>query len=254
MDLPTSSRPFRRSHPVGTLLTLLLLLPAAAFADTIPDPEQEGLRITERLELLIERIKYEQAQLKTMEARFTQHKESVFLIEPEESKGHFWYQAPDSVRWDFSEPNETLVLIRSNEMLTWFRDLGTAERVNVGKQADRVMEYLSAGNSLETLQRYFELRTTFPKDPEAPFKLKLQPEFKRVEKKIKGMEIHLHRTGYYPVYIKYIEPDDSVTEFFFEDVKVNEGIADEQFVVELPAEVDVKTVALGKKRSKPETN
>ncbi len=240
-----TSRPRRLASSIF-LLSLLLHTPAV-LAEDIPDPEQEGLGISERLELLIERIKYEQAQLATMEANFIQRKESVFLMEPEDSKGRFWYQSPDRVRWDFSEPNQTTVLIRANEMLTWFRDLGTAEKVNVGKQADRVMEYLSASNSLETLQRYFTLRTTFPRDPEAPYRLELVPKFKRVEKKIKGMGIHLHRTGYYPLYLKYVEPDGSVTEFFFEDVTVNEEIAEEQFVVELPEDVEVKVVELGKK-------
>lgn len=246
MQLPYSiSRRFRRAacFTVG----LLLLLASATSADTVPDPEAEGLSITERLEVLIERIKYEQRRLETMEATFTQRKESIFLIEPEESAGRFWYHSPDRVRWDFEVPNETTVLISQNQMLTWFKDLGTAEKVNVGKQADRVMEYLSAGNSLETLQRYFEIRTSFPKDPTAPYKLELRPKFKRVEKKIKGMGIHLHRTGYYPVYLRYVDPDDDKTELFFQNVVVNEKIEDGQFVVELPAEVDVKLVELGQK-------
>ncbi len=251
MDLPyfkNTLRPRRLASSV--LLSSLLVFAYPVLAEDIPDPEQEGLGISERLELLIERIKYEQAQLVTMEANFTQRKESVFLVEPEDSKGRFWYHSPDRVRWDFSEPNQTTVLIRANEMLTWFRDLGTAEKVNVGKQADRVMEYLSASNSLETLQRYFTLRTTFPRDPEAPYRLELVPKFKRVEKKIKGMGIHLHRTGYYPLYLKYVEPDGSLTEFFFEDVVVNEKIADDQFEIELPEEVEVKVVELGKKGKK----
>ena len=252
MDLlqPLHSRPRRTIRPFRLVAVLIFcLLPISVSADSVPDPEAEGLTITERLEMLIERIKYEQRQLKTMEASFVQRKESVFLIEPEESNGQFWYQSPDRVRWDFEEPNETTVLIHTNTMLTWFKDLGTAEQVNVGKQADRVMEYLSAGNSLETLQRYFEIRTTFSKDENAPYKLELLPKFKRVEKKIKGMGIHLHRTGYYPVYLKYIEPDGDQTELFFEDVVINEIIEEQQFEVDLPPEVDVKVLELGDKKS-----
>lgn len=240
----------RRSLQLAACLALLLV-PTTLAADTdVPDPEAEGLSILERLEVLIERIKFEQRNLRTMEANFTQRKESIFLVEPEESEGRFWYHSPDRVRWDFKSPNETTVLISQNEMLTWFKDLGTAERVNVGKQADRVMEYLSAGNSLETLQRYFEIRTTFSKDPTAPYKLELRPKFKRVEKKIKGMSIHLHRTGFYPVYLRYVDPDDDKTEFFFEDVVVNETIDETRFALELPDDVDVKVVELGKKAKK----
>ena len=260
MDLPyltprfsalrSNARRSRRLSVLGLVCCAFWLAPALTAQEPVPDPEAEGLSVTERLERLVERIKFEQRNLRTMEANFTQRKESIFLVEPEESNGRSWYHSPDRVRWDFKAPNETTVLISQDEMLTWFKDLGTAERVNVGKQADRVMEYLSAGNSLETLQRYFEIRTTFSKDPEAPYKLELRPKFKRVEKKIKGMAIHLHRTGFYPVYLQYVDPDDDKTELFFHDVVVNEAIDDDRFLVELPADVDVKVVELGKKNKK----
>jgi hypothetical protein len=133
-------------------------------------------------------------------------------------------------------------------MLTWFRDLGTAEQVNVGKQADRVMEYLSASNSLETLLRYFELRTAFPNDPDAPFRLELDPKFKRVAKRIAGMEIHLHRQGYWPVFLRYEEPDGDITEITFSNVKVNEEIDESRFALELPEDVELKVIELSQKR------
>lgn len=231
---------------LASLLTLVLCL--GAEADDLPDPEAEGLSTTEKLERLIERIKRQQADLQTMEAEFIQRKESMLLLEPEESRGYFWYHSPDRVRWDFTAPNDTVVMIRANEMLTWYRDLGRAERVNVGKQADRVMEYLSASNSLETLQQYFNLQVSFPKDPEAPYSLELSPKFSRVAKRIKGMAIKLHRQGFYPVYLRYEEPDGDKTELFFQNVTVNEEIDDKNFDIELPPEVEVKEIAFGAKK------
>ena len=232
------------------MLAALVLTAAPALADQAPpaDPNEEGIPTLERLERLVERIKYQQARMKTMEADFVQRKESLVLLEPEESTGKLWYHAPDRARWDFSSPNDTVVLINQDQMLTWFKSLGTAEQVNIGKQADRVMEYLSASNSLETLQRYFSLRTAFPDDPDAPFRLELDPKFKRVAKRIAGMEVHLHRHGYYPVFLRYEEPDGDVTEITFSDVTVNEEIGDEQFQVELPEDVELKVIELSKKK------
>ena len=216
----------------------------------LPDPDAEGLRITERLEILIERIKLQQAELETMEAEFVQIKESEMLVETQESRGYFWYQAPDQVRWDFADPDDMVVLIREGSMLTWFQDLKRAERVNVGRQADRVMEYLSASNSLRTLQRYFNLQVAFPKDSEAPYDLKLSPRVDRVAERIAGMQIKLHRTGFYPVYLRYEEPGGDVTELRFEKVVVNEPIEEGRFEIELPDDVDVQTLEFGSKRKK----
>ena len=194
------------------------------------------------------------------------------LLEPEVSQGRFWYHAPDRVRWDFERTEtadsegsspapsgpapsgnqvgdevDTVVLISAGEMLTWYRDLGRAERVNVGRQADRVMEYVSAGNSLETLQRYFSLRVSFPDAADEPYRLRLKPRFDRVAKRIKSMVIFIDRQGYFPIYLKYVDPDDDVTELHFHDVVVNQGIDDERFDIELPADVDVRQVDLGTK-------
>jgi len=130
-------------------------------------------------------------------------------------------------------------------MLTWYRDLGRAERVDIGKQADKVIEYLSASNSLETLQRYFSVRVTFPEKDGDPYALRLDPRFDRVAQRVEQMAIRLHAEDFYPLYLKYVEPDGDLTEFTFENIVVNEDIADDVFRIELPDDVEVRTVELG---------
>jgi outer membrane lipoprotein carrier protein len=232
-----------------------LFLAAIALADgrpatNLPDPEAPSLSVTERLDRLVARIKIEQAAMKSLEAEFVQRKESALLLKPEESTGKFWYQAPDRVRWEFSAPNQTTVLIKADEMLTWFQDLKKAERVNVGKQADRILQFLSAGNSLETLQKYFTLSVAFPKDPNQPYRLELEPRFARIKKKLKSLTIELDRRGFFPSLLRYVEADGDKTEMRFHAVKLNQAIATERFVVELPKDVDVRVIDLSKGQAK----
>ncbi|MCP4659187.1 MAG: outer membrane lipoprotein carrier protein LolA [bacterium] len=228
------------------LAILVLLVPLALAAqDPPPDPNAEGLTTSERFAALIERIKYEQGKLRTLEARFVQRKESLLLIEPEESQGNFSYRTPDQARWEFTSPNDILVVIRENEMLTWYRDLGRAERVHVGRRADRIMQFLGASNSLETLQRYFTVQVTFPRDLTRPYHLELDPRFDRVARRLKSMTIELDRTRYVPVYLRYVEPDGDTTEFRFEDYRINIDLPEDHFEAELPDDVEVRTVDLG---------
>ena len=224
----------------------------AQAAATAPDPDAPGLTTSQRLDRLIERIKWEQGRLKTMEATFVQNKVSALLIKPEQATGHFAYQAPDKVRWDFDKPNSTTVVVNEEEMITWYRDLKRAERVDVGKQADRVMQYLSASNSLESLQRYFSLKVSFPKDPKEPYRLEMTPRFARVAKRIKSMTVQLDRAGYWPTYVQYVEPDGDSTELRFEHVKLNGPIAAATFKVDLPKDVEVRKIDLGSKTGKTE--
>lgn len=214
-----------------------------------PDPEAPGLETSQRLELLIARIKWEQARLRSMEMSFVQNKSSVLLLQPEESHGKLWFQTPDKARWEFTKPNPTTVLIQGETMLTWYRDLKKAERIDVGRQADRILQYLSASSSLETLQRYFILKVAFPRDPKEPFRLELEPRFSRVAKRIKGMAIHLDRQGYWPVYLQYTEPDGDKTELRFSDVRLNQPIAPTVFDLKLPSDVEVKVIDLATKKA-----
>src|SRR5205807_10634666 len=102
-----------RRHPhqgfpkrfAGAPLLLLLLLPLAARPSAavrqarIPDPMAPGLSGAERLQALLERVKMQQRQIRTIEARFVQHRVSAMLVAPEKSTGTFSYAAPDRVRW-----------------------------------------------------------------------------------------------------------------------------------------------------------
>ncbi|MEM8930453.1 MAG: outer membrane lipoprotein carrier protein LolA [Acidobacteriota bacterium] len=242
-------------HPTSTvltaLLTLLLTLAAPLTADEPPpDPDEAGLSASERIERLIEQIRYQQAKIETLQASFVQVRESELLLEPETSTGELSYRVPGSVLWDFAEPSNTLVRIDGGEMLTWFRDLGRAERVDVGRQTDQVLEYLSAGGSLDTLRRYFLITAKFPKDAETPYRLDLKPKFRRVAQRISGMAMELDRRAYFPVYLRYEEPTGDVTELRFSDVVVNEPIPDERFAIDLPADVEVRELEFGEHRDR----
>lgn len=234
-------------HGAFRCLWLLPLLALPLFAGAVeepPDPATPGLAPGARVKALIDRIKYEQKHLRTIEASFVQRKESLLLVAPEESQGTFAYQAPDRVRWDFSAPRDTVVIIRGNQMLTWYRDLGRAERMNVGRQADQVLQHMSAANSIDRLQQYFTLSAAFPRD-DRPYRLELEPRFSRVAKRLKGMTIGFDRESFVPVMLEIVEPDGDATALQFEDIRINQAIPPERFELDLPADVEVQTIELG---------
>ena len=54
----------------GVLATFVAASPADAATTAPPDPTAAGLNAADRLQALIDRVKYEQGKLKTLEASF----------------------------------------------------------------------------------------------------------------------------------------------------------------------------------------
>ena len=234
--------------PHSILLVTCVLLGSAAgplsaqVAD--PDPKQDGLTGAERVNALIERVRLEQARVQSLEADFVQIKESSMLAGPVEARGLFSFSAPDRVRWDYLLPDPIAILISDEVMTTWYQDIDQAEKVHVGRQSQRVLEYLGAGSSMDELMEYFTLTLTMPIDEAEPYYLQLDPLFDKVAKRIKGMSIWVDPQTFLPVRLRYYEADGDITDLSFDNVRLNLGVPEDRFVLELPTTVQVRQVEL----------
>jgi outer membrane lipoprotein-sorting protein len=232
--------------------SLLVLAPAAAAERepaAAPDPEAPGLGLAQRLEALVERVRYEQKRVTTLEAEFVQEKASEFLTAPETSRGTISFASPDRVRWEYRTPKPISLVIRDEEMLTWYRDLGRAERVKVGRLSSQVLQYMNASLSLESLLHYFQATASFPPAPQ-PYKLELVPRFARVARRLASMTLWIDRGLFLPVRVRYVEPNGDVTEYRLDDLRLNRPIPSARFELELPAGVEVREIDLDRSRGR----
>ncbi len=234
---------------LALLLAASLLAPALiAQASDVPDPSEPGLSADEQLRRLLARVQYEQRNTRTLHADFRLLQQSELLLEPQESSGELFYRAPDEVRWEYSSPEPMTVVIREDRMLTWYRDLHRAERAQVGSYSERVMKYLNAANSLDALLEYFDARVSFAQ-LDQPYQVKLEANSPRVARRLSGMTLWIDRELYRPVKIIVESADGDVTEFQFENFRVNGELPEGVFDVELPPDVEVRDVELGSSSS-----
>ena len=211
-------------------------------AADVPDPSDASLSSVERLRALVDRMKIEQKGFTTLVAHFQQETSAEMLAEAETSKGTFYYEAPDKVRWQYDSPTPKVIVINGEELVTWYQDLNRAEKVQVGRYSDAVFKYLGASGSLETLMDYFSLRVDFP-DGNEPYLVDLVPRYKRVEKRLRDMKVAIDGKLFVPVELAYTEPNGDSTRYRFSDFKVNEPIPAKHFELDLPAGVDVRVIA-----------
>jgi outer membrane lipoprotein-sorting protein len=217
---------------------------AAAAEGSVPDPTDARLSATARLRALVDRVRIEQKGLKTLEAKFVQRQESAMLVEPQVSAGVFSYAAPDRVRWEYESPKPITVVVDGKEMTTWYRDLGRAEVVKVGRYSNQVFKYLGATGSLDTLLDYFRVTVRFPDKAGAPYALNLAPRYERIAKRLKSMTLELDPERYLPVHLRYVTAGGDVTDYTFHDLKVNAELPANRFALDLPATVQVKRIDL----------
>jgi outer membrane lipoprotein-sorting protein len=189
-------------------------------------------------------VRLEQAKLETLEAEFTQLKESSMLVEPAVSEGIFSYAAPDRVRWEFESPNPISLLISGEEMTTWYRDIYRAEKVHVGRHSQRILQLLGAGSSLDQLLERFTVTLKMPGEEGLPFLLELTPRYKRVAKRLEGMSLWIDPRCYLVVRLRYLEPGGDVTEYRFDNLRINGDLPKDRFLLELPVDVEVRFVEL----------
>ena len=92
---------------------MLAALVAAGWsaAGEVPDPSDASLSSVDRLGALVERMKIEQKGFATLVANFEQETSTEMLVEAEKSKGTFYYEAPDKVRWQYDAPTPKVIVI-----------------------------------------------------------------------------------------------------------------------------------------------
>ena len=233
-------------------VSALLVAPlAAAPPESAANPEAPGLEGAARVEALLARVAAAQKEMRTLRARFTQRNESELLVAPEEATGTFAFVAPDRVRWEYESPRPMTVVVTGAEMTTWYRDLKRAERLNIGKYSNQVMRYLGASASFESLKQHFDVSFAFPKDVNEPYRVDLKPRFAHVARRIGGMTIWIDRRNFLASRLRIVEAGGDVTEFRFAGVEVNAALPEALFDLELPADVQVKTLAPGSKPTGP---
>ncbi len=58
------------------------------------------------------------------------------------------------------------------------------------------------------------------------------------------MTVWIDAAKYLPVRVRYVEPDGDVTEYSFQNFRINSELPEERFELELPQTVEVKFVDL----------
>jgi outer membrane lipoprotein-sorting protein len=176
-----------------------------------------------------EDINRDTAGIVSIKAEFTQHKHLKILTKPLVSQGRFYFQKPDSIRWEYSSPVKSILLMHQGNVKRY--TLGSRGLVEDSSQALSSMQVVVQEIGLWSQGRFTESdHFTAELKGGKERKIILTPKEKAFAAIISRIEItpSSEQKGAIKS-VKIVESEGNYTLLKFTDVKINEKIGESVF-------------------------
>ena len=173
-----------------------------------------------------EELKTAAATVTSVRAGFTQEKHMKILARPLVSEGLFYFQAPDSLRWEYIHPVRSILLLHQGKAKRFVqRDGRLIEDASANLQSMQVV----VQEITQWLNGRFDDNPAFAARLEPGRKIVMTPRDESFARLIRRIEIYLSDR---PAVIKSViiyESEDSFTKLDFKDVILNQKLDDALF-------------------------
>ena len=162
----------------------------------------------------------------SVRADFVQEKHMEILARPVVSKGVFYFQAPDSLRWEYRSPVQSILLMHAGRTKRYLKKNGAiTEDTGVHLQSMQVV----LQDIAQWLNGRFEENPAFSASLEPDRKIVLRPKEKSLAAIIQRIELILSdRPGIIAAVMIY-EGEKSYTRFEFQNTILNQPLQDSIF-------------------------
>ena len=171
-----------------------------------------------------EQIRRESANVRSVAAPFTQKKQMKILTKPLVSEGQFFFQTPDSLRWEYTAPVRSILLMHQGRVKrylftggSWVEDSSThLQSMGI------VMQEIS-----QWLHGRFDQNQSFTATliNGSPARIILTPREKSLSRMIQRIELTLSQRPGVMKSIRIVENENTSTLLDFRDVQINQPLS-----------------------------
>ena len=215
----------RMGIKISSILTVILLCDSV----TAQDATYKPIAKTE-IPSYIAKIEKASASLASLQCSFTQKKIINVLAESVVSKGKLLYKKENKLCWEYVSPyyylfalNGDKVSIKNDKSISQFDTKSNA----LFKEISLLLINSISGAGLIDPKKFdvvfYESATTV--------QARLTPKNKALKSILSTITLHFEKTSYLVHTIEMIEPSGDATTIVFSEVKLNQPISDEEFVV-----------------------
>ena len=165
----------------------------------------------------------------SIESDFTQVKDLSMLSEKITSKGHFYFQKKNNLRWEYTSPYKYIIVINQDKI--FIKDENKLKKYDMNsnkvfKEINDIMISCVNGDILKSNKfkiSFFENDTYY--------KLELIPAMKGMKESLKKINMYFDKNVTSVVTLAMLEPSDDITTLDFSNKKLNGTIAIEKFML-----------------------
>lgn len=189
---------------------------------------------------VLERFDEVQASIRTLSAEFTETTRNPMLKDPILSEGRFFMTKPDSIRWEYTAPEEMRFVIADDQYTGYFPAQQRAERRSIKRWSEHLFRFFGLGQGSAELSKFYEITLVDDADQaNGHHLLLLEPRKKRARKRVSEVRFWLDTNSYLPRRVEYRSQDGAARTIEFSDIGLNPDLAAGLYTVEIPADVTV---------------
>ena len=172
----------------------------------------------------------------TLEAKFEHNFYSAVVSTPLREKGKLYFQKPDLMRWEYTDPENNIYLFKGDKYQWYFVEDNQLERGSITDEGHE-SEILNILTGQKNLRDFYAIEfSPFPSDNPQNAQIKLSPK-QEDDGSFLLLEID-RKTGLIHK-IVFMDWEGNKTEFQFNQIKVNSSLPKNIFELKIPSDVEI---------------
>lgn len=169
------------------------------------------------------------AKTNTIMCDFVQEKHLSYLQDTIISKGKFWFQKENQLRWEYMQPYKYIIVISNGKFIIKDNNKKSEFDINSNK-AFKEVNNLIVSSVRGTLMKDAKFQVTAFQNATS-YLIKLTPKDKNMKAVLKQVELYFNISDLTIYKVKMIENQDDYTIINFKNRKINEKILPAVFIV-----------------------
>lgn len=223
---------------------IFLVTPSLALSQGQGDADKEG-KHQDGVGKVLQALDEKQKDLEDLQAEFVQTQVIHLLQEPDVSSGRLHWRK-GRLRMEWTKPSRSVLILDEEGLLLHFPEERRAERYRSDGEAGFGALFPGFGQSSGEMRKTYSIRLDPDPERETTWKLVLKPRREGMQRWVWSISLWIDREKGLPVRLRLDDPngkDYTVTDL--SGTKVNQGIPESLFKLELPEGTRVTTASGG---------